>query len=364
MNILEINLFLIIAYYIFLLLIKKLGITDKIFMILVTVQLIIINGFRHIQVGNDTYRYERSFFIARDINNLFNLFELDYEVGYQLIQKIVTIFTNNFNNWLLIIAVFSFISLALFFKKYSDGIFMSYILFITMGFYDFSFSGIKQSIAITILLWSYKYIIDKKIGKFLICVFIASSIHLSALVFIPAYFIGNLKWKKYHILLVSVMYSVVYLFRYQIGRMLTVIYYEESTQILNKYVSTGSIGGLALFLLATLIIGFIIYNPIKHQDRENIVLFNLIIIAFFIQSLSSFSYLFTRLNMFYLIFITIYIPKIIKNMSKSVIRMNKLQIYVLRGMLFFIILGGVLAYYLNTLQSDGAGIIPYKVWWM
>lgn len=364
MNILELNLLLIMGFYIIILPIKKLNISSKIFMTLITTQLIIINGLRHIVVGNDTYRYERSFLIAKDTHGLMELIRLDYEIGYQIVQKIVGIFTNNFQMWLIIISIFCFVSLTIFLRKYSDGIFMSYILFITMGFYDFSFSGIKQSLAIIILLWSYKYILDKKLGKFLVTVLVASSMHLSALIFIPAYFISKVKWKRYHILGAIAIYSLVYIFKHEIGRILTIIYYQDSTQILNKYVSTGSIGGLALFVLSIILIGFFVYSPIKYKDRENTVLFNLMIIAFFIQSLSSFSYLFTRLNMFYLIFIILYVPKIIKNIDKSILKLNALQGYILRKMLTVIIFGSTIIYYLNTMQLNGAGILPYKFFWM
>lgn len=54
----------------------------------------------------------------------------------------------------------------------------------------------RQALSIAILLYGIKFIIDKKFKKFLITVLIASSIHISSMIFIMAYSVNYIKLKK------------------------------------------------------------------------------------------------------------------------------------------------------------------------
>lgn len=363
MNILELNLGLFLVVAFLLVLIRKTKFSQKLFLFIVTVQMVAINGLRHVSVGNDTLRYERSFFSTQQIDSFTKLKAIDYEFGYQMAQKIVSLFTESFNVWLFIVAFFVYILLGKFIFRYSKSFFFSYLLFIGMGFFDFSLSGIKQTIAIIIILYSYKYILSRNFVKFLTMILFASLFHLSAVVFLPMYFLSKIKWKRYNIASYAGAYIVFFIFRMQIGKVLTLLYYDESARIFDKYSSSGTIGGLAIFLLLILLMGIIVYSPRKYNERENVVLSNIMVVSFFIQSLSSFSYLFTRLNMFYLIFIILYIPNVLNNIDKLPIRINRSEIQVIRGVLKAIIIILVVLYYISNLYSNTAGIIPYYFFW-
>lgn len=64
-------------------------------------------------------------------------------------------------------------------------------LFVTMGFFQFAMSGIRQTIAISIALWSYQYVKERKLVYFLLLIFLSSLFHKSSVVFIPVYFVAN-----------------------------------------------------------------------------------------------------------------------------------------------------------------------------
>ncbi|WP_223701116.1 EpsG family protein [Sutcliffiella deserti] len=362
MNILQVNLVLILFYALFFLCIKS-KTTRIIFLIFTTIQFAILPGFRGVTVGVDTWRYERSFNWLKEINNFNDFLLYDSDFGFKLVQRIILFFTDNFNYMLIVFSLFIFISLGIFIYRYSKSIFLSYILFICLGFFDHSFNLQRQIIALSIVLFSYSFILKKKPKHFFMVVLCASLFHSSAIVFLPAYYFAHMKWKKHTVILIPSIFMLFFIFKNQIGEIFTILYYDEATKMLNSYTSTSGLGGMALLILIILIIGFVIYNPLRHNDIENKVLFNLLVISFFIQTISSFSYLFTRLNLFYFIFIILYIPNVIYNLDKSKVNIKRRYLKVAQFTAKSAVAIIVITYYLTQIKIDGADIIPYYFFW-
>lgn len=80
-----------------------------------------------------------------------------------------------------------------FIYRNTNEVFWGFFFFVTLGTMGFMMTGLRQAIAICICLLSFELIKEKKLVKYLIVVFLAFSIHRTALVFAPAYFICNFK---------------------------------------------------------------------------------------------------------------------------------------------------------------------------
>lgn len=82
-------------------------------------------------------------------------------------------------------------------KKYSPIYWLSVLLFLT-GTYFQSLYVIRQHLAIAITLFSFPFIINKKLFPYLLIIGLAFSIHSTAIIFLPVYFICNsqigIKW--------------------------------------------------------------------------------------------------------------------------------------------------------------------------
>lgn len=70
---------------------------------------------------------------------------------------------------------------------------LSVYLFFASGIYFDSFNGLRQYIAVAIIVFSYKYIPNRKFGRYLIMVIIAFTFHYSAVLAIPVFFIRYIK---------------------------------------------------------------------------------------------------------------------------------------------------------------------------
>ncbi|PAV31089.1 hypothetical protein CIL05_00055 [Virgibacillus profundi] len=363
MNILGINLILFLLLSFFLLGIIKSKVTKKLFVILITIQFVILNGLRSYNVGVDTIRYEKSFLEVLNFNAIEDFLTSEIDFGYRVFLEFMTIFTDDFNMYLLIFAILTFALFGIIIYKYSKSIFLSYILFIGLGFFDHSFNIARQTLSIIIVLYSFKFIISRNFLKFLIVVCIAIVFHTAAFIFLPAYFIAQMKWSKTKIIIITIICTLISIFSKQIGKLLTFIYYDDAEAMINQYESAGSIGGLAVFIIVLLFIGLFIRNPIKHDDFQNRALFNIMVISLLIQLMSSFSYLFSRLNLFYLVFVIYYIPYLLYILDKGPIKFKTKELIVVRLIAKFIITLVLILYYLNLIKINGPGILPYTFFW-
>ena len=97
--------------------------------------------------------------------------------------------------------------------------FLSLALYICFGFYSFIFSGLRQAIALAITYISYDFIKKRQLWKFTLTILVASTFHKSAIFFLPAYFIAQLKVTIPILLVIFNLNLVCYVFRRQIVTM-------------------------------------------------------------------------------------------------------------------------------------------------
>ncbi len=151
----------------------------------------LMSAFRGPTVGNDTTEYLRIFNEANAID--FDASNSRYEIGYILLNQLLGKFTVEGQIVFAVAGAFIFFSFGRFILKYSKSPWLSLILFFFYGFFVFSMSAIRQSIAIGILLFAYDYILQKKFVKFLMLLLLATAFHMTAIFFIFAYLVSYLK---------------------------------------------------------------------------------------------------------------------------------------------------------------------------
>lgn len=363
MNILETNMILLFFSSTLLLFILKTKITKVLFLIIISIQFIIINGLRDVTVGVDTFRYSLHFSRIRAITNWDNFIDYDTEIGYKVYQWIIGLFTSNVNMYLLLTATLLFTLLAKFIYKNSTNIFLSYFIFISLGFFDFTLSGIRQSIAMLIGLYTYEYALKKQKTKFLLVVLLAASFHYSALILLPIYFLVNFNLNNKYLLLIMPIYFLTTIFSDQIGSLLTSVYYGELS-ILDMYDSSGTIGTMSIFILIVLIIGYIFHPPAHpNTTKEHKALFNIVLFSFFIQTLSSVMYLFTRLNMNYLIFLIIYIPLLLEKSPDSTFSLEPKLVWSAKKVFYYSVVVVFSVYLIINIQNNAGRLLPYNFFW-
>ena len=155
----------------------------KLFVTVAGIAFTVFMGFRSFLVGTDTPGYVESFQNTPKISLSFILDAFaEKEAFYKVLQSLVRTVTDNYTVFFTVIAVFCICSVCRFIYKYSSNPTMSFIAYMSMAYYAFNLAGIRQTIALAILLFAMDSMIEKKTVRALMLIGIASLFHISSLI--------------------------------------------------------------------------------------------------------------------------------------------------------------------------------------
>lgn len=136
------------------------------------------------------------------------------EIGYYLLNKIVAYFTNDYVWVLFWASILTFTVTFTAIYRFSNMLTLSLIMIFLSGFYFDATNIVRQEIATAFFLYSYIYIKNQKLIKFLICIMIGAFFHQSILFLIPLYFLNRVKINNKVWILIT---FAIYIFRNQIN---------------------------------------------------------------------------------------------------------------------------------------------------
>ena len=311
---------------------------------------IIFSGFRHLSIGADTIAYKHVFEktatmhwdeLFQDLYNKFILGEKILDPGYRIVEKFVQVFTNDYQIFLIIIAVLFFTSMGVFLYKFSSDPYLGYILFSTLFYSFFAITGHRQTIATAIVVFMGTFLIKKKMFiPFLIITLLASTIHFSCLCFLPFYFISKIKINKATLLMYWAGIAGAFVFRNQLFSFLqSIIGYEDYKQTEGARVNT--------FLFVLLIVGVVVtffHKKLLEGDNCEIVQMsiNALMLACFFCPLILINENTMRVVQYFSLFLMIILPELIFIFSKKTDRTIIKMIFV--GLLCFLLFKDPLSY--------------------
>lgn len=231
-------------------------------------------------------------------------------LGIRWFFHMASIFGISYDNCILIIAVFSAVTLGILVFRYSPSPYWSYLVYIAMGFYLFTYSGLKQTIAMGFLALAVMRMLEGKFWRFLLWVLVASWFHAPALIFIVAYPFCRQRLSGWYFAVLASVFVVMFTFRNQIVNFLSSLYYEEQDTF--ETVATTEIGGRFLMMVLILVVGLVL-RPLQQWDKNYVRVFNLMVLAAALQTMSVFDNNFTRLTDYYYQFVVLYIPMMMES---------------------------------------------------
>ena len=168
----------------------------------------------------------------------------------------------SYRGWFVLIAAVFMGGFCYLMYRYSKNYFMSMLFMISLSYYYFSMSGLRQALALGICCFAFAMAKDRKLIPFLILVFVASLFHSSALIFLPMYLIKSQKIGYKQWLLVVVALIIAYVSPRTINKLVILLGWNDN--IANYgYITTGlSIFG---FVIQIAIIVFSAYFMKKER---------------------------------------------------------------------------------------------------
>lgn len=227
-----------------------------------------------------------------------------YEPGFVAIQKGLKTIEAHYS---FLFGIIAFLQFIFFYKSFDDKRHLlpyALFFFFTYGQLFTNLNIIRQGLAISILLYSIKYIYEHKFKAFLFYIGLASLFHITSIIFLLAYWLGNIKLnfiKQTKIQLLLYVVSIIISFSFQ--TIIVAILSNENLGLLSyKYSNIESEKfelniGLGVWLMRFLDIILIIYYHIlkKKCDNRFLVYYNLFYFGILLYNISGIHMLFSRL---------------------------------------------------------------------
>lgn len=343
--------------------VKETANNKKTCIIIITVVITCFSGFRSWWMG-DLIKYYTDYTECNGANWFEYVFDDYTNLGLPLFFRGAGLLGISFDICLFIISAFFAIALGMLIYKYSPSPYWSYLVFIAMGFYIFTFSGLKQTCAMAFVMLAMIAILENKPLRFLVWVLVAGVFHAPAIIFLLAYPVAKKKIDVIYVFLIITIIIFVYLFHDRIVELLSEAYYDEE----KLYVASGGIGGRTFMMVFIMAFG-IVMRPLRRDDIVYGQVFNLMVIAVIIQCFSMYDNVFSRLADYYYQFIVLFMALIMENGQhqadvqperKYSIRYFTRGSYLLIGLAITLF---ALWYYNSYIDSSQAILQDFKFFW-
>lgn len=278
------------------------------------------------------------------------------EPGFFLLNFCIAQIGGNFSLLLLVCACFSIFlayrSIQYFCSPQNNWI--AFIAIISSTYYlVYIFSGIRQGIAMSFFLYSLRYMVEKKVVKYFLCIGCGMLFHYSILVVLPFFLICRYKlklgWSICFIILAFIAMQIGvtnYLFKIIVSFFPG--HYGAYAEIYNSFANTQTSLGVYLRVVSWILILCIAYRNI--EDDKDIILYNLFVYGILLYLCFLSVDILIRLADYFLTVIILILPQTFYSLK---ICFNR-YVYIGYVLLFLFLI------YITTISFDSAGLFPYK----
>ncbi len=324
MTVYLINILLVVFWGFILIYNNKSDTNTKIYCGLVALQWILISGLRHISIGTDTANYKNWFESVKSISwskvfdDLWGYIFQGKEVndpGYNLIQKTFQIFCDDYQIFLLFIALIFTSFMAVWIYNNSKDPCFSFILYSVLFYSFYAVTGHRQTIATALVVFiGYKYIKERKLVKFALLAFAAFLIHKSSVVFVPYYFLANITITPLYVIFALIIIAVIVLMGKSLYAPLSELLGFGEEQI--NY-SKGGAETYALVLALMCIVILCFYYFYKHRTENATRIFNITLLTLMSSLLIFQNQSFMRVQQYYSLFLCVSFPEVILSFERK-----------------------------------------------
>lgn len=310
--------------------------------------------------GYDRYIYGELFDEVADIRQEGRDFSTAYifqqyptELGYVYLNVLLSYFTANRYIFIFVLTLIIYALYYIDIKRYASDYRMALLLFLGLLFF-FTFTYLRQMIGVGIAGLSLKYVYERKLWKFVICILLAALFHNSAIILFPIYIIPS---RKYSVGVVIVLMLICLLIGVSgISSSLFEAYSSTSglEERTTKYIEETSGFRIAYLLEAIFFLWLILANYGKvGTDKRQIVLLNVAltfcaILLLFIRSENG-----GRLGWFFIMGLIATLTTILVKQQKIVF--NRTMVCALVLFLYFriVLFWGIFLYPYKTFFNNG-----------
>lgn len=327
--------------------------------------LFIMMGFKNISIGNDTQNYVIFFEQIKNIPNFIDKTNR-FEVGFQIYCKLISFMGKEYYMLFIVSSIICMVSVSYLIKNLSINKSYSLFLFVGLRFFYFFLSGLRQSIAVSILMIAYIFLKKGKILNYILMVLLASSFHFFAIIFLFALPLTKLKLNLKNVTYIVLIYLLVYIaFNPIFDKVLEYLPDYYSVYLNTRSVSSNNMVDIInviipiVFIFISYITG---YNNEKIKKRNNVMkeissdtqIYFLIMYSG-LSLLATRATIINRMVQYFSIFSICIIPNIIFSIEDN----NKRYIFFFLASIFVIFYNITILFF----RPEWTEIIPYRFFW-
>lgn len=280
---------------------------NKLYIFFLIATLVIVSGLRS-NIG-DTYAYKHSYTIYK-----YTWEAIDYsgDFGFNIIQLLLQKISTDPQILIFSTALITNVLIIFTLVKYSKMFELAVFVYITSGMFTTSMNGIRQYLAAAIVFIGTNYIVKGNFKKYFLLILLASTIHKSALVLIPIYFIVRREaWTRVTFVLVAFSVFIVMGFNMFSELLFTAI---DDTQYGHYRTFTeGGANKIRIIVnLVPILIAFLGREKLKSLWPQSDYIVNMSIISLVFIIIASQNWIFARFNIYFGLYNLILISWIVK----------------------------------------------------
>ncbi len=311
----------------------------RLFAIIPYYSMAFVGGFRD-GVGTDFFSYKQQFYEIIERRGWY----INFEPGFRLMINIIDKVSGSYQVMFLIMSCLTCFFYYKFIEEYSKNFSVSTLLFLCLGpFYLSTFNGIRQALAVSMFLYSLKYL-NKETWKYILIILIASTFHFTAaiLLLMPLCKKFNKNYVIYYLAGVFLIYLAV---ESRLIDWLTQRFISSRVRLIGNIVNM-DISYIIYFIICLLVI---VGSKKLHLNVDKNVMYMVVVTEILVTLailFPSYSMIFTRLTSYGSPMMLILVPLLSSSFKQK-------KIYNFSVCSFGII------YYIRIINSGVASLLPY-----
>lgn len=317
-------------------------------------------------VGNDYIQYTK---IAHEVSVGGYVVT---EIGFnKLVNFVYFLFGGEYYE--IVFALFAYATLIIFLKAmYEQSVSFSFAFFIfmTMGLYFQTYNTIRYYLALSLTLYSLRYVIQQEWIKFMLTIMIAALFHKSALIVIPLYILASIRWKVWQMVFGILLSVICYGCRDILLLLALELYpsYKDTIYLKGGTSIVGILRGIAILGLYLWFIQKYMGNDVNtdqvkeekyaigdYLKQEMRTYAQLNFLAVIVYVFFSFIPVITRIGYYLSVSQILLIPLIVKNIPEEKAKKNVKLIIIITSIIYFIA-------FLWRARRPGVKLLPYHSW--
>ena len=305
-----------------------------------------------LNVGNDYSKYVE--FMHRTYSNAI----VPTEVGFNYLTKLIYTISG-FENYVAVFAAFALTTMFFFLAAIymqSENFFLSFMMFMLLGYYFQSISTVRVYLALGIALFAMHFCLKRDYPVFVLLILVGALFHKSLLMVLVLYPLAGMKWKRWmHGALILLCVSCIFLKDFYLRIALKLYPSYEGTEFLEGGTSKISI----LRCVAVLALAFFVLGKDIVSERKMSFYFYANYGALLMYLFCSFLPTISRIAYYFTVTQILYVPALLDRLLND----KDSKRYRLGQIFKVVTIAGCILYFtvfMKRAGDDGLRILPYE----